>query len=69
MVKIICEGGDDHSFLKLLLNHMQNDKTMPSDITDFATYIQPMGGKSNLLNHEKNETINKQIDKKIKKVL
>lgn len=69
MVKIICEGGDDHSFLKLFLNHMQNDEKISSDIKDFATYIQPMGGKTKLLNQENYETVNKQIGKKIKKVL
>ncbi|MFT5835337.1 MAG: hypothetical protein ACI9RG_000222 [Sulfurimonas sp.] len=69
MVKIICEGGDDHSFLKLFLEHLNEDKSISNSINNFGSYIQPMGGKSNLLNKEKYETINKQIGKKIKKVL
>jgi len=69
MVKIICEGGDDHSFLQLILNDLQENKLIPEEITSFGSYIQPMGGKSSLLDKEKYTTINKQINKKIKKVL
>ena len=69
MVKIICEGGDDHSFLKLFLEHLQNDGSLSKEIKNFGSYIKPMGGKSNLLKQENYETINKQISKKIKKVL
>jgi len=69
MVKIICEGGDDHSFLKLILNDLQENEKLSKDINDFGSYIKPMGGKSNLLDKEKYNTINKEIGKKIKKVL
>jgi hypothetical protein len=69
MVKIICEGGDDHSFLKLILNDLQANKKLSENIIDFASYIKPMGGKSKLLDSSKYKLLNKQIGTKIKKVI
>ncbi len=69
MVKIICEGGDDKSFLRLYLQHLKKDGSISTNIENFDSYIQTMSGKAKLLNSENYETINKQIGKKIKKVL
>ncbi len=69
MVKIICEGKDDKDFLKLFLRHLKKDGSLSISTENFDSYIETMNGKAKLLNQENYETINKQIGKKIKKVL
>jgi len=69
VVKIICEGDDDKSFIRQLLQHLKKEEVIPSNIVNFDSYIQSMKGKSNLLDSEKYLTIEKQIGKKIDKVL
>ena len=64
MVKIICEGDDDKSFIRQLLQHLKKEEVIPSNIVNFDSYIQSMKGKSNLLDSEKYLTIEKQIGKK-----
>ena len=68
MVKIICEGSDDKTFLRLLLNDLKNTSSLPS-IDNFDGYIEKMGGKSKLLDSSSYKLLNKQIGTKIKKVL
>jgi len=68
MVKIICEGSDDKTFLRLLLNDLKKTTSVP-DIENFDAYIEKMGGKSKLLNSSSYKLLNKQIQTKIKKVL
>jgi uncharacterized protein YutE (UPF0331/DUF86 family) len=68
MVKIICEGSDDKTFLRLLLNDLKKTSSVP-DIENFDGYIEKMGGKSKLLDSSKYRLLNKQIGTKIKKVL
>ena len=68
MVKIICEGSDDKTFLRLLLNDLKKNSLVP-DIKNFDSYIERMGGKSKLLDSSKYRLLNKQIGTKIKKVL
>jgi uncharacterized protein YutE (UPF0331/DUF86 family) len=68
MVIIFCEGSDDKTFLRLLLNDLKKS----GDIIGFENFdsiVKIMGGKSNLLNKDSYETINKQIGKQISKVL
>jgi uncharacterized protein YutE (UPF0331/DUF86 family) len=68
MVRIFCEGSDDKTFLRLLLNDLKKS----GDIIGFENFdsiVKIMGGKSNLLNKDSYETINKQIGKQISKVL
>ena len=70
MVKIICEGEDDKSFLRVLLRHLKKEKIIDTEIENFDPYIQDMNGKSKLLDKENYKTINKQVKhKKIEKVL
>jgi hypothetical protein len=68
MVKIICEGSDDKTFLRLLLNDLKKTSSVP-DIENFDGYIEKMGGKSKLLDASKYKLLNKQIGTKVKKVL
>jgi len=68
MVKIICEGSDDKTFLRLLLNDLKKISSVP-DITNFDGYIEKMGGKSKLLDSSAYGLLNKQIGTKIRKVL
>lgn len=68
MVKIICEGNDDKTFLRLLLNDLKSRDDIRG-IQNFDRFIEVMGGKINLLNEENYKSINKSIGKQIKKVL
>ena len=68
MVKIICEGSDDKTFLRLLLNDLKNSSDIEG-IKNFDRYIEVMGGKVNLLNTENYVGLNNFIGKQIKKVL
>ncbi len=68
MVKIICEGSDDKTFLRLLLNDLKKSFLVPN-IENFDSYIERMGGKSKLLDPVNYKLLNKQIGTKIKKVL
>ena len=69
MVKIICEGSDDKTFLRLLLNDIKQHDVSVQDISNFDGYIEKMGGKSKLLDSSEYSLLNKQIGTKIKKVL
>jgi uncharacterized protein YutE (UPF0331/DUF86 family) len=68
MVKIICEGSDDKTFIRLLLNDLKKTSLIP-DIENFDSYIETMGGKSKLLDPTKYTRFNKQVGTKIKSVL
>lgn len=68
MVKIICEGSDDKTFLRLLLNDLKKSNDILG-IKNFDAYIEIMGGKENLLNHENYRTISKDIKKGVTQIL
>jgi len=69
MVKIICEGSDDKSFLRQLLINLKTESKLSTNLVNFDSVIKIMKSKSNLLDKDKYTTISKQIGKKIKKVL
>jgi hypothetical protein len=62
MVRIVCEGKSDKSFLTLFLNHLK----IPFTDSNFI----PMGSKTYLLNQERFGTLTKQVKAgKISKLL
>ncbi len=72
MVKIICEGSDDKSFIRLLLNDLKNSGDILG-IKNFDKYIEIMGSKRKLLDSKNSKylkILNHQVkDKKFRKVL
>ena len=68
MVRIFCEGSDDKTFLRLLLNDLKKSQNIIG-FENFDSVIKIMGGKSNLLDKESYQTLNKQVGKQIQKVL
>ncbi len=68
MVRIFCEGSDDKTFLRLLLNDLKKSQNIIGQ-HNFDSIIKVMGGKSNLLDKKSYKTVNKQVGKQIKKVL
>ena len=69
MVKIICEGDDDKSFLTQLLNHLKQENLIKFE-DSFQSVIEHKQGKTNLLNKDKYASLTTQINSsKISKVL
>ncbi len=68
MVRIFCEGDDDKTFLRLLLNDLKKEKQIQG-IANFDPFIKAMGGKSKLLDRASYATTHKRIGKDIHKVL
>jgi hypothetical protein len=68
MVRIFCEGSDDKTFIRLLLNDLKKSEKIVG-FENFDSTIKAMGGKSTLLDKDSYQTINKQIGKQITKVL
>jgi len=68
MVRIFCEGNDDKTFLRLLLNDLKKDNEIIG-FENFDSFIKVMGGKSKLLELESYKTTNKRVGKNIQKVL
>ncbi len=68
MVRIFCEGSDDKTFLRLLLNDLKKSNEI-TGFENFDSIIKVMGGKSKLLNKENYTTTNKRIGKDIQKIL
>jgi len=68
MVRIFCEGNDDKTFLRLLLNDLKKDNEIIG-VENFDSFIKVMGGKSKLLEVESYKTTNKRVGKNIQKVL
>ncbi len=65
---IITEGTDDRNLLVSFLNDLAQNKQIKKE--DFKNLIEPMGGKTNLLNPLKYEKIKTKIEtKEIDKVL
>jgi hypothetical protein len=67
MVRIFCEGSDDKTFLRLLLNDLKKS----GDIIGFENFdsiVKVMGGKSNLLDKESYSTIDKQVGKQLTQI-
>jgi hypothetical protein len=68
MVRIFCEGSDDKTFIRLLLNDLKKSGKIVG-VENFDSIVKIMGGKANLLDKDSYKTINKQIGKQITKVL
>ena len=68
MVRIFCEGSDDKTFLRLLLNDLKKDKEIIG-FENFDSIIKIMGGKSKLLDKESYKLTNRRVEKDIQKVL
>jgi len=68
MVRIFCEGSDDKTFLRLLLNDLKKSGDIIG-FDNFDSIIKIMGGKSNLLDIKSYKTIDKQVGKQLRKIL
>jgi len=68
MVRIFCEGSDDKTFLRLLLNDLKKSGDIIG-FDNFDSIVKVMGGKSTLLDKKSYSTINKQVGKQFHKVL
>jgi len=68
MVRIFCEGSDDKTFLRLLLNDLKKSNEIIG-FENFDSIIKVMGGKSKLLDKDSYSVANKKIGKGIQKVL
>ncbi len=68
MVRIFCEGSDDKTFLRLLLNDLKKSNEIIG-FENFDSIINVMGGKSKLLDKDSYSVANKKIGKGIQKVL
>jgi uncharacterized protein YutE (UPF0331/DUF86 family) len=68
MVRIFCEGSDDKTFLRLLLNDLKKSKEIIG-FENFDSIIKVMGGKSNLLDKDNYATIDKQVGKQLTQIL